>query len=76
MKSVNQLKLKHLEKKKSRLYKKLQRINDSILRIEFNDGDTHCDNRDTNILLSGLVYADTDSYKQILNSYYGKKVIK
>lgn len=36
MKLVNQLKLKHLEKKKTRLYKKLQRINDSIIRIEFN----------------------------------------
>ena len=64
MKLVNQLKLKHLEKKKSRLYKKLQRINDSVLRIHFNDGDTHC------------VYTDTDSYKQILNAYYGKKVTK
>lgn len=64
MKLVNQLKLKHLEKKKSRLYKKLQRINDSIIRIEFYDGDTHC------------VYADTDSYKRVLNAYYGKKVTK
>lgn len=64
MRLVNQLKLKHLEKKKSRLYKKLQRINDSIIRIEFNDCDTHA------------VYTDTDSYKQILNAYYGKEVTK
>ena len=66
MKLVNQLKLKHLEKKKSRLYKKLQRINDSILRIEY------CIYADTD----SCVYADTDSYKQILNAYYGKKVTK